>query len=118
MLAITAIGKVAADRLIRRGAGRAGDRLVVSGPHGLSGLGLQLLQNPNDPATSHLSESLKQAAIKAHQQPIPRFDAVAALQQSQPAACPGGWQAPIAAMAYAAAWNCWATPAATNQCWI
>ncbi|WP_341883492.1 thiamine-phosphate kinase [Synechococcus sp. UW140] len=88
MLAITAIGKVAADRLIRRGAGRAGDRLVVSGPHGLSGLGLQLLQNPNDPATSHLSESLKQAAIKAHQQPIPRFDAVAALHQSQPAACP------------------------------
>jgi thiamine-monophosphate kinase len=88
MLAITAIGKVAGDRLIRRGDGKAGDHLVISGPHGLSALGLKLLQDPNDPSLLQLDESIRHKAIKAHQLPEPRFDAVAALHRSKPADMP------------------------------
>lgn len=88
MLAITAIGKVAADAVIRRESGQAGDRLVVSGAHGLSNLGLRLLQNPRDISLQQLGEPLRKAAIKAHQFPVPRFDAVAALHRSRPEAAP------------------------------
>jgi len=47
LLAITAIGRLAGDGsggAIRRGDGRPGDLLVCTGPHGLSRLGLDLLQ--------------------------------------------------------------------------
>ena len=88
LLAVTALGHLAATdggapTAIRRSDGCPGDWLVSSGPHGLSRLGLALLQGTCAEAAA-LPQALQQAAIQAHQQPRPRFDAVLALQRSQP----------------------------------
>ena len=93
MLSITAIGAVNPTQLIRRDGGRCGDWLVVSGAHGLSGLGLRLLQAAAGqrelaPELQHLDPRLQEAAIRAHQEPQPRFDAVAALHASRPQGSP------------------------------
>jgi len=69
---------------IRRRDGRPGDQLVCSGPHGLSRLGLALLQG--EIAASEIDPTLVQRAIRAHQRPRPRFDAVRALIACRPAA--------------------------------
>ena len=84
MLAITALGRIGPGA-IRRSDGQAGDWLVCTGPHGLSRLGLALLQQ--ELAAEHadaLSPGLRQRAIEAHRRPKPRLDAVIALVRSQP----------------------------------
>ena len=82
---------------IRRSDGRPGDLLLSTGPHGLSRLGLALLQQgsggpggkPGKPNLADLvGRELAAAAIKAHRRPTPRFDALAALAASRPAGCP------------------------------
>ena len=84
LLSITALGHLEAGA-IRRRDGRPGDRLVSTGPHGLSRLGLALLQNELAPeVAAGLSPELQQRAIRAHRQPLPRLDAVEALIRSQP----------------------------------
>jgi len=86
LLAITALGQLdPAEAAIRRSAGRPGDWLVTSGPHGLSRLGLALLQGEL-PASQveALPGGLRQRALTAHQRPTPRFDAVQALHNSRP----------------------------------
>ncbi len=164
LLAITALGRLSASGgPIRRADGRPGDLLVCTGPHGLSRLGLALLQGelasgrngeesaatrgrspsdrhavigPNSFATAaeqarttpaagrvqaspgdaaapqafpgaategrdgcfgkppdqatlpHLEPELVQRAIRAHQRPVPRFDAVRALINSRPQQAP------------------------------
>ena len=88
MLAITALGRIGPGA-IRRGDGQAGDWLVCTGPHGLSRLGLALLQQAL--AAEHadaLSPGLRQRAIEAHRRPKPRLDAVTALARSQPPGSP------------------------------
>ena len=88
MLAITALGRIGPGA-IRRGDGQAGDWLVCTGPHGLSRLGLALLQQ--ELAAEHadaLSPGLRQRAIEAHRRPKPRLDAVIALARSQPPGSP------------------------------
>ncbi|MEA5416941.1 thiamine-phosphate kinase [Synechococcus sp. BA-132 BA5] len=87
LLAITALGRLEPGRggPIRRGDGRPGDLLVCTGPHGLSRLGLALLQGEALPA---LAPALQKRAIGAHRRPVPRFDAVAALGSSRPEALP------------------------------
>jgi thiamine-monophosphate kinase len=94
LLAVTALGPLARARgggpaPIRRRDGRAGDLLVSTGAHGLSRLGLALLQaevptGSGDWGKHNLDPALKQRAITAHQRPGPRLDAVAALHASQP----------------------------------
>jgi len=101
LLAITAIGRLAgmdpgeptasgqqpagaSQGPIRRRDGRPGDQLVCSGPHGLSRLGLALLQG--EIAARRMDPTLVQRAIQAHQRPRPRFDAVRALIACRPAA--------------------------------
>lgn len=88
LLAITALGHLG-NGSIRRGDGRPGDWLICSGPHGLSRLGLALLQNtyPEDQRT-HLSQTLQAEAIRAHQRPIPRLDVVQQLNALQPPESP------------------------------
>lgn len=94
LLAITAIGPLARCRgngpaPIRRADGRAGDRLVSTGHHGLSRLGLALLQESSRGGSGQaLDAVLRQRAIAAHQRPRPRLDAVAALHASQPEGLP------------------------------
>jgi thiamine-monophosphate kinase len=89
LLAITALGPLLGGAAIHRGDGRPGDALVCTGPHGLSRLGLALLQN-TVPALerSSLPAALTATAIEAHRCPRPRFDAVEALHRSQPAGLP------------------------------
>jgi len=88
LLAITALGHLGRGA-IRRRDGRPGDWLLSSGLHGLSRLGLALLleELPLD-LRSSLSPELQQRAIAAHRRPPPRFDAVAALEASQPPGLP------------------------------
>ncbi|MFN9621345.1 MAG: thiamine-phosphate kinase [Cyanobacteriota bacterium] len=98
LLAITAIGRlgpapVSGEALhpsgaIRRGDGRPGDWLVSSGPHGLSRLGLALLQAPEGPLATRIDGGLRERAIAAHRRPRARLDAVRALIASRPAASP------------------------------
>ena len=106
LLAITAIGRlggaptatgqpdhIASSGPIRRGDGRPGDWLVCTGPHGLSRLGLALLQGefPEEsvaslaPLGALLDPSLRLRAITAHRRPVPRFDAVRDLIACRPA---------------------------------
>ena len=92
LLAITALGRLAAaGGPIRRRDGRPGDWLVATGPHGLSRLGLALLQGAAGGgagaagALDGLDPDLIARAIAAHQRPLPRFDAVRALIASRPA---------------------------------
>jgi len=91
LISITALGRLGPLRL-HRNAARPGDVLVTSGPHGLSRLGLALLQNDYLlPADSDLPETLKAAAIAQHRRPIPRFDALKSLVDCKPAHHP--WRA-------------------------
>jgi thiamine-monophosphate kinase len=88
MLAITALGRLGAGA-IRRGDGRANDWLVSTGPHGLSRLGLALLQQELPaPQATGLGETLRQQAVEAHRRPRPRLDAVETLARCQPPGSP------------------------------
>ena len=73
-LAITAFGQVAPSRVIRRNAANVGDAIVVTGVHGASRAGLELLLNPEFGKT--LSEEERSRLIQAHQRPKPRLDAL------------------------------------------
>jgi thiamine-monophosphate kinase len=81
LLAITALGRLDPARPIRRRDGRPGDLLVSSGAHGLSRLGLALLQGELEPLGD---PELQERAITAHRRPRPRLDGLAALTASQP----------------------------------
>ena len=81
LLAITALGRLDPARPIRRRDGRPGDLLVSSGAHGLSRLGLALLQGELEPLAS---PELQERAMAAHRRPRPRLDGLAALLASQP----------------------------------
>ena len=71
-LAITAFGQVSPSRIIRRSAAQVGDAIVVTGVHGASRAGLELLLNPG--LGQNLSEDERSHLIQAHQRPQPRLD--------------------------------------------
>ncbi len=71
-VAITAFGQVSEQLTIRRNKAKMGDAIVVTGCHGASRGGLELLLNP-DFKTS-LAKEDREALIKAHQRPKPRLD--------------------------------------------
>ncbi len=77
-VSITALGQVRPEQAIRRDAAVPGMSVVVTGPHGASRAGLALLLGE---LTAEVPTQLKSAWIKAHQQPVPRFDAIARLHQ-------------------------------------
>lgn len=104
MLAVAAVGRLPAIPAagagadgggpwgaIRRGDGRPGDALVCTGPHGLSRLGLALLQGNLAGLERIAAEAAAEAqrqAIEAHRRPKPRFDAVRALHRCRPEGLP------------------------------
>jgi thiamine-monophosphate kinase len=90
MLAITALGHCGPLRLHRNQA-QAGDWLVVSGPHGLSRLGLALLRGEVDLRHHSVDRHLHAAAILQHQRPQPRFAALRDLLACKPLDLP--WRA-------------------------
>jgi thiamine-monophosphate kinase len=71
-LAITAFGQVSPSRIIRRSAAQVGDAIVVTGVHGASRAGLELLFKPE--LGQNLSEDERSHLIQAHQRPKPRLD--------------------------------------------
>jgi thiamine-monophosphate kinase len=71
-LSITAFGQVHPSQIIRRSGAQVGDAIVVTGIHGASRAGLELLLHPELGQT--LSDGEKAALITAHQRPKPRLD--------------------------------------------
>ena len=71
-LAITALGEVHPNRAIRRHNAQPGDAIIVTGLHGLSRGGLELLLNSNK--GNNLAQNEKERLITAHQRPQPRLD--------------------------------------------
>ncbi|MGF1497403.1 MAG: thiamine-phosphate kinase [Elainellaceae cyanobacterium] len=76
-VAIAAFGQVSPQAVLRRDAARPGDRIVVTGIHGASRAGLELLLNPT--AGQGLSPAHRRQLIQAHQRPRPRLDVAPAL---------------------------------------
>jgi thiamine-monophosphate kinase len=81
-LAITALGRVTPGQAFYRHGAQPGDAIVVTGGHGASRAGLELLLNPE--CGNPLSPQVRTAYIQAHQRPQPRFDAIATLRQRWP----------------------------------
>jgi len=71
-VAITAFGQADPNQLIRRAAAQPGQAIVVTGMHGASRAGLELLLHPDQGID--LTPSDRAALIRAHQRPIPRLD--------------------------------------------
>jgi len=80
-VAITALGECQSHDAIRRSTAQPGDRIVVTGTHGGSRAGLELLLDPS--STSVLSDRDRQFLIATHQRPTPRLDAIAVLRRLQ-----------------------------------
>ena len=90
LLSITALGRLGPLRL-HRNAARPGDVLVTSGPHGLSRLGLALLQDDPSVRDIALSSVLRNQAIARHQRPTPRLEDIQKLLACKPEQLP--WRA-------------------------
>ena len=90
LLSITALGRLGPLRL-HRNAARPDDVLVTSGPHGLSRLGLALLQHEPSVHDIALGSTLRDQAIARHQRPTPRLEEVQQLLACKPEHLP--WRA-------------------------
>ncbi len=69
-LAITAFGEVKPDRVIQRSTARVGDVMVMTGIHGRSKVGLELLLGHD----LGLDSAVRSVCIHTHQYPKPRLD--------------------------------------------
>ena len=78
-LAITALGEVSPKRAIYRHLARPGDAIVITGLHGLSKGGLELLLDRQK--TQLLTKEESDRLIEAHQRPKPRLDILPYLRQ-------------------------------------
>lgn len=78
-VSITALGQVRPEQAIRRNAAQVGDVVMVTGAHGASRAGLELLLHPEQ--GQGLTASDRAALIRAHQRPQPRLDVVAILRE-------------------------------------
>jgi thiamine-monophosphate kinase len=76
-LSITAFGEANPDFIIRRSTAQIGDAIVVTGIHGASRGGLEILLNPQ--IGQNLKTEDKAALIAAHQRPNPRLDVISIL---------------------------------------
>jgi len=75
VVSITALGEVAPQRLIRRDAAAEGMTVVVTGAHGGSRAGLAVLLQEIEGDINYAQDW-----VRAHQMPVPRFDAIAQLR--------------------------------------
>jgi thiamine-monophosphate kinase len=78
-VSITALGQVVPTAAIRRSTAQPGDTIIVTGAHGASRAGLELLLRPEQ--GQGLSAAERAALIQAHQRPKPRLDVVATLRK-------------------------------------
>jgi len=77
-VAITALGQVTPDRVLRRSTAQPGDAIVVTGYHGASRAGLELLLHPK--WGKALPADDRRWLIQAHQRPRPRLDVLPLLE--------------------------------------
>jgi len=83
-ISITALGEVLPTQSIRRHTAVPGMTVVVTGAHGGSRAGLALLLEELEPAAKGSKNSVLEHArgwIRAHQMPVPRFDALKDLRR-------------------------------------
>lgn len=78
-VSITAFGQAFPNRVIRRCAAKVGDAIVVTGVHGASRAGLELLLKPE--FGQNLNQAERAYLIHAHQRPKPRLDTLPLLWQ-------------------------------------
>jgi thiamine-monophosphate kinase len=71
-VSITAFGEVEPSRTIYRNTAQVGDAIAVTGFHGASRAGLELLLHPE--IGQNLSYSVRAFLIQSHQRPKPRLD--------------------------------------------
>ena len=71
-IAITAFGQADPNQLIRRATAQPGQAIVVTGTHGASRAGLELLLHPDQ--GHDLAPRDRATLIRAHQRPRPRLD--------------------------------------------
>ncbi len=71
-VSITALGHVKPNHIISRFTAQPGDAIVVTGVHGASRAGLELMLHPE--LGENLSQPERDRLIKAHQRPRPRLD--------------------------------------------
>ena len=91
--AVTAFGQVPKSQIIQRHNAKVGNAIVITGLHGLSKAGLELLLNKSlknkllVPIKINnqilIGQELEEVICQYHQRPIPRFDAIYLLQQIQ-----------------------------------
>ena len=80
-VAITAFGQVDPTRVIRRATAQPGDAILVTGFHGSSRAGLELLLHPE--LGQELSQDDRASLIQAHQHPNPRLDILPSLPKTR-----------------------------------
>ena len=78
-LAITAFGQANPNFIIRRAIAQVGDAILITGIHGASRAGLEILLNPE--IGQNLKTEVKAALITAHQRPKPRLDVIPILKE-------------------------------------
>ncbi len=81
-VSITAMGQVLPHQVIRRSNAQVGDVIMITGWHGLSRAGLELLLHPE--VGAELNDDERNLLIKAHQQPQPRLDVLPYLWELAP----------------------------------
>lgn len=77
-ISATALGQVLPKQIIHRHTAKPGDAIVVTGYHGGSKAGLELLLNPD--LGGKLSEEQKRHLVAFHQRPLPRLDVLPYLE--------------------------------------
>ena len=77
-VSITACGQVIPTQALKRNYAKPGDAIVVTGVHGASRAGLELLLHPEQGQS--LSDQERHFLIQAHQRPQPRFDVISILR--------------------------------------
>lgn len=80
-IAITAFGQVDPDHVIRRATAQPGNVILVTGFHGSSRAGLELLLHPE--LSQELSQDDLASLIQAHQYPNPRLDVLPLLPRTR-----------------------------------
>jgi thiamine-monophosphate kinase len=78
-LSITACGQVRPEDVILRSTAQLGDQIIVTGIHGASRAGLELLLHPD--WGQGLAERDRATLIQAHQRPQPRLDVISLLHR-------------------------------------
>ncbi|PSB63770.1 thiamine-phosphate kinase, partial [filamentous cyanobacterium CCP1] len=76
-VSITAFGQVHPTRTLKRANAKPGDAILVTGVHGASRAGLELLLHPEK--GHHVDQTTRDRFIRAHQRPCPRLDVIPVL---------------------------------------